>query len=191
MQIRVLLLTMPRSPWNRGKPAIEHLGFSGLAQNLNSISLPHSTFPHSSDQHQHFIKIPNVPCNVHLVQYFHHGNTHGSWSNPSNRKKYSSFLLMPNFRKLQEDSKNVSLKIGSWKPQKLGPFSHFSSWEKRLSSGQKCFLRPYFPLIRGMFLLRSGLRFSFRALEVPEPRVRNKSFSLREPVKNVLADFAR
>ena len=119
MQIRVLLLTMPRSPWNRGKPAIEHLGFSGLAQNLNSISLPHSTFPHSSDQHQHFIKIPNVPCNVHLVQYFHHGNTHGSWSNPSNRKKYPSFLLMPNFRKLQEDSKNVSLKIGSWKPQKL------------------------------------------------------------------------
>ena len=91
MQIRVLLLTMPRSPWNRGKPAIEHLGFSGLAQNLNSISLPHSTFPHSSDQHQHFIKIPNVPCNVHLVQYFHHGNTHGSWSNPSNRKKYPSF----------------------------------------------------------------------------------------------------
>ena len=27
-----------------------------------------------------------------------------------------------------------------------------------------------------MFLLRSGLRFSFRALEVPEPRVRKRSF---------------
>ena len=50
MQIRVLLLTVPRSPWNRSKPAIEHLGFSGLAQNLNSISLPYSTFPHSSNQ---------------------------------------------------------------------------------------------------------------------------------------------
>ena len=47
---------------------------------------------------------------------------------------------------------------------------------KRLSSGQKWFLRPYFPLIRGMFLLKSGLRFSFRALEVPEPRVRKRSF---------------
>ena len=32
--------------------------------------------------------------------------------------------------------------------------------------------------IRGMFLLRSGLRFSFRALEVPEPRVRKMSLSL-------------
>ena len=48
---------------------------------------------------------------------------------------------------------------------------------KQLCSGQKWFLRPYFPLIRGMFF-KSGLRFSFRALEVPEPRVRNKSFSL-------------
>ena len=44
--------------------------------------------------------------------------------------------------------------------------------EKPLSSGQKWFQRPYVPLIRGMFLLRSGLRFLFRALEVPGPRVR-------------------
>ena len=41
---------------------------------------------------------------------------------PSNRKKYPSFFLMPKFRKLQDDSKNVSLKIGSKVPQKLGPF---------------------------------------------------------------------
>ena len=47
-----------------------------------------------------------------------------------------------------------------------------------LSRGQKWFLRPYFPLIRGMFLLRSGLRFSFRALEVPDPRVRKRPLSL-------------
>ena len=30
--------------------------------------------------------------------------------------------------------------------------------EKRLSSGQKWFLRPYLPLIRGMFVMRSGVR---------------------------------
>ena len=43
---------------------------------------------------------------------------------------------------------------------------------KRLSGGQKWFLRPYFSLIRGMFVFRSCLRFSFQAPEVPEPRVR-------------------
>ena len=30
-----------------------------------------------------------------------------------NKKKHPSFLLMPNCHKLREDSKNVSLKIGS------------------------------------------------------------------------------
>ena len=34
-----------------------------------------------------------------------------------------------------------------------------------------------FPLIRGMFVFRSGLRFSFRALKVPEPRVRKRPLS--------------
>ena len=53
-----------------------------------------------------------------------------------------------------------------------------SSMKKTLSSGPKWFLRPHFPLIRGMFLLRSGLRFSFWALEVPEPRVRKMPLSL-------------
>ena len=33
-------------------------------------------------------------------------------------------------------------------------------------------------LVRGMFVLRSGLRFSFWELEMPEPRVRKRSFSL-------------
>ena len=36
---------------------------------------------------------------------------------------------------------------------------------KSLSSGLKWFLRPYFPLISNMFLLRSGLWISIRALE--------------------------
>ena len=35
------------------------------------------------------------------------------------------------------------------------------------ASDQKWFLRPYFPLIGGIFVLKSGLRFLFRALEVP------------------------
>ena len=67
---------------------------------------------------------------------------------------------------------------------KIRPFQDFEKkaffslflMRKRLSSGQKWFLRPYFPLIRGMFLLRSGLRFSFLALEVPEPRVRKRPY---------------
>ena len=53
---------------------------------------------------------------------------------------------------------------------------------KLLSSGQKWFLKPYFPLIRGMFVFRSGLRFSFRALEVPQPRVRKRPFSLTKKI---------
>ena len=69
---------------------------------------------------------------------------------------------------------------------KIRPFGDFEKkaffslflMRKRLSSGQKWFLRPYFPLIRGMFLLRSGLRFSIWALEVPEPRVRKMPLSL-------------
>ena len=73
------------------------------------------------------------------------------------------------------------LRIQKMKIRNIGGFEKIEFFSlflmrKRLSSGQKWFLRPYFPLIRGMFLLRSGLRFSFRALEVPEPRVRNRSF---------------
>ena len=44
---------------------------------------------------------------------------------------------------------------------------------KRLSGGQKWFLKPYFLLIRDMFEFRSGLRFSLRALEVPETSLPN------------------
>ena len=51
---------------------------------------------------------------------------------------------------------------------------------KRLSGGQKWFLRPYFPLIRGIFVFRSGLRFSFWALQVPELRVRKRSKMIKK-----------
>ena len=70
------------------------------------------------------------------------------------------------------------IQIGRWGGFELGPFFSLFLMRKRLFSGQKWFLRPYFPLIRGMFVFRSGLRCSFRALEVPKPRVRKKSFSL-------------
>ena len=60
----------------------------------------------------------------------------------------------------------------------LGPFFSFFLMRKRLSSGQKWSLRPHFPLIRGMFVFRSGLRFLFQALEVPEPRVRKRPLYL-------------
>ena len=58
---------------------------------------------------------------------------------------------------------------------------------KRLSGGQRWFLKPYFPLIRGMFVFKSGLRFSFRALEVPEPRVRKRPFSLTKMTFSLLS----
>ena len=58
------------------------------------------------------------------------------------------------------------IKIGSLQGfEKIEFFSLFVM-RKRLSSGQKWFPRPYFPLIRDMFAFRSGLRFSFQALEL-------------------------
>ena len=36
-----------------------------------------------------------------------------------NWKKHPSFLLMPNVQKLRRNSKNISLKIGTWGPKKL------------------------------------------------------------------------
>ena len=51
---------------------------------------------------------------------------------------------------------------------KIGPLKGFEKKEffslllmrKRLSGGQKWFLKPYFPLIRGKFLVKCGLRSS-------------------------------
>ena len=40
-------------------------------------------------------------------------------------EKNTHNFFKPNFRKLQDDSKKVSLKIGSKVPQKLGPFFSF------------------------------------------------------------------
>ena len=71
-----------------------------------------------------------------------------------------------------------------------GPFFSLFLMRKTLSSGQKWFLRPYFPLIGGMFLLRSGLRFSFRPLQVPEPRVRKRPLSPSTVAFSSLSDRA-
>ena len=68
--------------------------------------------------------------------------------------------------------------MGPSGPNKLWPLFSLFPMRKLFSSGQKWFRRPYFPLIRGMCLLRRGLRFSFQAIEVPEPRVRKGPPSL-------------
>ena len=86
---------------------------------------------------------------------------------------------------------NIYITHGSWRPVKSKKYpsffkAKFSETARRfqnVSSSQKWFLRPYFPLIRGMFLFRSGLRFSFRALEVPEQRVRKRPLSLTKCLK--------
>ena len=58
---------------------------------------------------------------------------------PSNQeKKYPSFFK-PNFRKLHDDSRKVSLKIGSSVPHKLGPFFSLFLMRKTHSSGQSGF----------------------------------------------------
>ena len=68
------------------------------------------------------------------------------------------------------------LKIGSLADFEKKSFSSLFLMRKPLSSDQECFLRPYFPLIGGIFVLKSGLRFLFRALEVPIRKVRKSPF---------------
>ena len=70
------------------------------------------------------------------------------------------------------------IKIGPLKGFNKTAFFSLFLMRKRFSIGQKWFLKPYFPLIGDMFVFRSGLRFSFLALAVPEPRVRNRQYDL-------------
>ena len=81
----------------------------------------------------------------------------------SNRKRDPDILFWPSCWIWCEDSEYVDFKIGPCRPKKLGPIFSLFLMRKPLSNGQKWFLRPYVPLIRGMFLLRSGLSFSFFA----------------------------
>ena len=91
-------------------------------------------------------------------------------------KKFTGSKIGAIFWQITSRVTTKNLKIGQRGLFELGPFFSLFLMRKTLSSGQKWFLRPYFPLIRGMFLLRSGLRFSFWALEVPEPRVRKRPY---------------
>ena len=63
------------------------------------------------------------------------------------------------------------IKIGSLEDFEKIEFFPLFLMSKRLSSVQKWYLRPYFPLIWGMFVFRSGLTFSFRALTESEEKV--------------------
>ena len=64
------------------------------------------------------------------------------------------------------------IKIGPLKGFEKKAISSLLLMRKRHSGGQKWFLKPYFPLIRGMFVFGSILRFS--GTGSPEPRVRKR-----------------
>ena len=103
-------------------------------------------------------------------------NFYRAWRSP---KK----VLMQKSQKFCADFKYVNLKIELLQIFEKKSFSSLFLMRKPLSSDQKWFLRPYFPLIGGIFVLKSGLRFSFRAPEVPEPRVRKSPSFLRRNEK--------
>ena len=92
----------------------------------------------------------------------------------SREKKLSMVIFLIFVHKNVYRIRFQKIKIGPLKGFEKKAFFSLLLMRKRLSGGQKWFLKPYFPLIRGMFVFRSGLRFSFRALEVPEPRVRKR-----------------
>ena len=87
-------------------------------------------------------------------------------------KKHPKILFQPNCRKLQDDSKNVSLKIGIRGPKKLGPFFSLFLMRKSLSMCQNWFLRQFLQLI--MFLMRSGLSLFFQALQKRRARTESE-----------------
>ena len=92
-------------------------------------------------------------------------NFYRAWRSP---KK----VLMQKSQKFCADFKYVNLKIELLQIFEKKSFSSLFLMRKPLSSDQKWFLRPYFPLIGGIFVLKSGLRFLFRALEVSIQKVR-------------------
>ena len=63
------------------------------------------------------------------------------------------------------------IKIGPLKGFEKKAFFSLLLMRKRLSGGQKWFLKPYFPLIRDMFVFRSG-----RIFLVLNPRVRKRPY---------------
>ena len=68
-------------------------------------------------------------------------------------------MLMQKSQKFHADFKYVNLRIELLHIFEKKSFFSLFLMRKPLSSDQKWFLRPYFPLIRGMFVFRGGLRF--------------------------------
>ena len=101
-----------------------------------------------------------------------------------NPKKFTGSRIGAIFWQITSRVTTKNLKIrqrGNF--EKIDFFSFFLM-TKRLSSGQKWFLRPYFSLIGGLLVCGSGLRFSFRVLEVPELTVRKSSKMTSEDGKS-------
>ena len=102
----------------------------------------------------------------------HKHGSHGTRAWVKKRK------ILHHFRQAIWYQKCVSSHQKKFKIGTLGDFEKIQFvaiflMRKRLSSGQKRFLRPYFPLIRGMFVFRSGVRFF---LGTRSPRVRKRRF---------------
>ena len=87
-------------------------------------------------------------------------NFYRAWRSP---KK----VLMQISKKFCADCKYVNLKIELLQIFEKKSFSSLFLTRKPLSSDQKWFLMPYFPLIRGMFVFRSGLRFRVEHWKCP------------------------
>ena len=119
-----------------------------------------------------FLKLPLYTPNVdnkNYDYYFYYYYCHYiTWvlKTPQIEKKYPSFFNAK-FRKLQDDSKNVSFKIGNKGPKKLGPFFSLFLIRKPLSSDQKWFLTPCFPLIGDIFVLKVASDFRFGHWKCP------------------------
>ena len=133
-----------------------------------------------SSSTSHSILAPAVPCRLPVrlltsscaCQYYHLGPEHAS------REKILSIeILLFSCTKMYTKLDIKRSKSAFERVLRKSSFSHFSPWENDFPvRGQKWFLRPYFPLIRGMFVFRSGLRFSFQTLEVPETKVRKRPY---------------
>ena len=94
---------------------------------------------------------------------------HGSWR-PVQFEKNTHHFFKPNYGKLQNDSKNVSHKIGSKRPRKLGPilvsesglfFTLSSGTSRARNKNLRPLLNRNIPLTSGKY----GLRNHFQSLE--------------------------
>ena len=117
------------------------------------------------------------------------------WSPPATNNIYWAWrspkkVLMQKSQKFCADFKYVNLKIELLQIFEKKSFSSLFLMRKPLSSDQKWFLRPYFPLIGSIFVLKSGLRFLFRALEVPIRKVRKSHFLSWKRVFSSLSEWA-